>query len=108
MKHGKERGNWINMTGLKDTEPAAILENENWWDGYEPEETDWLLETVDCTTLNPTEAFVKLYSAEQMQEYAKAQAKKVFWYAAKGTSEDRALLARAIDYAFKEKQDEEV
>lgn len=49
-----------------------------------------------------------LYSAEQMQEYAKSQAKKVFWYAAKGTSEDRVLLARAIDYVFKEKQDEEV
>lgn len=49
-----------------------------------------------------------LHTAEQMQEYAKAQAKNVFWYAAKGTSEDRALLARAIDYAFKEKQNEEV
>lgn len=49
-----------------------------------------------------------LYSAEQMQEYAKAQATKVFWYEAKGTSEDRLLLARAIDYAFKEKQDEKV
>lgn len=49
-----------------------------------------------------------LHTPEQMQEYAKAQAKKVFWYAAKGTSEDRLLLARAIDYAFKEKQDEEV
>ena len=49
-----------------------------------------------------------LYSAEQMQEYAKAQAKKVFWYAVKGTSEDRSLLARAIDYVFKEAQDEEV
>ncbi|EKF51964.1 hypothetical protein C426_0592 [Lactococcus garvieae DCC43] len=48
----------------------------------------------------------KLYTEDQLQEYAKAQAKKVFWYAAKGTSEDRALLARAIDYAFKEAQDE--
>ncbi|WP_019299066.1 hypothetical protein [Lactococcus garvieae] len=66
------------MTGLKDIKPVATL-------GGKP-----------------------LYSTEQMQEYAEAQAKKVFWYAAKGTSEDRALLARAIDYAFKEKQDEEV
>lgn len=49
-----------------------------------------------------------LYSAEQMQEYAKAQAKKVFWNSVKGTSEDRLLLARSIDYAFKEAQDEEV
>ncbi|WP_339011908.1 hypothetical protein VNN36_08040 [Lactococcus garvieae] len=49
-----------------------------------------------------------LYSAEQMQEYAKSQAKNVFWNSVKGTSEDRALLARAIDYVFKEAQDEEV
>ena len=41
MKHGKERGNWINMTGLKDIKPVAKL-------GGQP-----------------------LYSAEQMQEYAK-------------------------------------
>ncbi|WP_338953392.1 hypothetical protein [Lactococcus petauri] len=45
-----------------------------------------------------------LYSVEQMQGYAKAQAKKVFWYSVKGTSEDRALLARAIDYVFKEEK----
>ena len=25
MKHGKERGNWINMTGLKDIKPVATL-----------------------------------------------------------------------------------
>ncbi len=43
-----------------------------------------------------------LHTPKQMQEYAKAQAKKVFWYAAKGTSEDRLLLDRAIDYTFKE------
>lgn len=49
-----------------------------------------------------------LYSAEQMQEYAKAQAKNVFWNSVKGTSEDRVLLARSIDYVFKEAQDEEV
>lgn len=66
------------MTGLKDIKPVATLDGQ------------------------------PLYSAEQMQEYAKAQAKKVFWYAAKGTSEDRALLARAIDYVFKEAHDEEV
>lgn len=50
----------------------------------------------------------KLYTDEQMQEYAKAQAKKVFWNSVKGTSEDRVLLARSIDYVFKEAQDEEV
>lgn len=48
-----------------------------------------------------------LYSAEQMQDYAKAQAKSVFWNSVKGTSEDRLLLARSIDYVFKEVQDEE-
>ncbi|MDG6115410.1 hypothetical protein NF717_09660 [Lactococcus formosensis] len=66
------------MTGLKDIKPVAAL-------GGKP-----------------------LYSAEQMQEYAKAQAKKVFWNSVKGTSEDRLLLARSIDYAFKEVQDDEV
>ncbi|MDC0826902.1 hypothetical protein [Lactococcus petauri] len=49
-----------------------------------------------------------LYSAAQMQDYAKAQAKSVFWNSVKGTSEDRLLLARSIDYVFKEAQDEEV
>lgn len=48
-----------------------------------------------------------LYSAEQMQDYAKAQAKSVFWNSVKGTSEDRLFLARSIDYVFKEVQDEE-
>lgn len=51
MKHGKERGNWINMTGLKDIKPVATLGGE------------------------------KLYSAEQMQEYAKANCWELInWY----------------------------
>ncbi len=49
MKHGKERGNWINMTGLKDIKPVATL-------GRNP-----------------------LYSAEQMQEYAKAKVKELLF-----------------------------
>ncbi len=51
MKRGKERGNWINMTGLKDIKPVATLGGE------------------------------KLYSAEQMQEYAKANCWELInWY----------------------------
>lgn len=51
MKHGKEQGNWINMTGLKDIKPVAKF-------GGQP-----------------------LYSAEQMQEYAKANCWELInWY----------------------------
>lgn len=99
------------MMGLKDIEPAAILENENWWDGYEPEETDWLLETVDCTTLDPTEAFVKLYSSIHMQKFAISFAA----FALKEgepidlvTSEDYQKHAEELFKKFEEKQDEEV
>ena len=28
MKHGKERGNWINMTGLKDIKPVGVIVKE--------------------------------------------------------------------------------
>lgn len=94
------------MMELKDIEPVAFILVEKRF-GKEYERL-FFINKIDVPSLEPRQGDHKLYTEEQMQEYAKAQAKKVFWYAAKGTSEDRALLARAIDYVFKEAQDEEV
>lgn len=94
------------MEELKDIEPVAYLLVEKRF-GQEFNRL-FFTEGIEKSHLQPEIGDTALYTTEQMQEYAKAQAKKVFWYAAKGTSEDRALLARAIDYVFKESQDEEV
>lgn len=81
MKHGKERGNWINMTGLKDIKPVVTL-------GGKP-----------------------LYSAEQMQEYAisfAAFALKEGEPIDLVTSEDYQKHAEELFKKLEEKQDEEV
>ncbi|GFO52959.1 hypothetical protein ikelab_22340 [Lactococcus garvieae] len=71
MKHGKERGNWINMTGLKDIKPVATL-------GRNP-----------------------LYSAEQMQEYAKECVREAIILNSGGAVSDD-MIKRAIDSVFTE------
>lgn len=71
MKHGKERGNWINMTGLKDIKPVAKL-------GGQP-----------------------LYSAEQMQEYAKECVREATILNSGGAVSDD-MIKRAIDSVFTE------
>ncbi len=71
MKHGKERGNWINMTGLKDIKPVAKL-------GGQP-----------------------LYSAEQMQEYAKECVREAIILNSGGAVSDD-MIKRAIDSVFTE------
>ncbi|GFO52853.1 hypothetical protein ikelab_21280 [Lactococcus garvieae] len=71
MKHGKERGNWINMTGLKDIKPVATL-------GRNP-----------------------LYSAEQMQEYAKECIREAIILNSGGAVSDD-MIKRAIDSVFTE------
>ncbi|MDT2551758.1 hypothetical protein P7D26_03795 [Lactococcus petauri] len=91
---------------LEDIEPVAYLLVEKRF-GQEFNRL-FFAEGIEKSQLQPEIGDTALYTTEQMQEYAKAQAKKVFWNSVKGTSEDRVLLARSIDYAFKEVQDEEV
>ena len=90
----------MRLEELKNIEPVGVIVQDGNDHG--------LIESEVIQGISTLPVGTKIYTAEQIQEYAKAQAKKVFWYAAKGTSEDRALLARAIDYVFKEVQDEEV
>lgn len=63
MKHGKERGDWINMTGLKDIEPVGVIVQDGNDHGFIESDVIQGISTLPVGT--------KIYTAEQIQEYGK-------------------------------------